>query len=404
MVPDYRDQLVTHLEAVGLHAQARLFSQPNILADRVQWYTDLPGTIHVAAALPPHRRAEIAASLLALMQALDAETARLRANRATSDQALGALLEVALQDVVLADVHFVTAMSKAALEGTEPLTGEITAAAWGLTRTEGQPPLPDLLGDLQRLATPRPVATPPPPVPAMPSPPATPISRPRWPWWWLPLALLLLLLAAGLVWFIPRLAGAIAGLPPPTACAEPPPAEAADLQDEELRLRARIAELEQRLAGHALQCRVEEAQRPPPTPPAPPPAPQPRAELPKDRWEQRDLSMLEGCWRNITSMRTIDMKTRVVNEVRDWKLCFDRSGHGQQTVSWGDGDVCQGSLRASFAEGGKLTLTDAEHCTGPGKGLVLGQTECRRDSDFEATCLRRDLEGGRGKQTGRFRR
>jgi hypothetical protein len=97
------------------------------------------------------------------------------------------------------------------------------------------------------------------------------------------LAAALLLLAAVLAWFLPDLmrhAVALARLPTPPVCALPPAPDGGllSLQEDEVRLRARIAELERDYAGRVQQCRIAAIPRPVPQT-TPPPAPPQRSEI-----------------------------------------------------------------------------------------------------------------------------
>ena len=215
----------------------------------------------------------------------------------------------------------------------------------------------------------------------------------------------LLALAAGLL--LPVLGGAL--LAPPQACMAAPGQR--DLLAEQNRAATRGDELKQLLAVLAeeigrrqLQCPIRSA--PPPPLPAPRPQPQPHADLPQDRWDQHDLAMLEGCWRSTTPMSTQEEATGRVRQVTRWRLCFDRAGHGRQSISWSDSRSRQGSMRAAFADNSKLKLTDTERCNGTGVVLRMGRFECERISDNEANCTRTDVEGpaAGGQQYGRFMR
>lgn len=189
--------------------------------------------------------------------------------------------------------------------------------------------------------------------------------------------------------------------------------EAAERGQELKRL---LSSLDNEIGDRQLQCPIRRAPsrpvpapRPAPTPlptPAPTPAPPQHAELPQDRWDKHDLSLLEGCWTNTTPMNTVDEATRHTHHVKSWKLCFDRSGHGQQTILWEDGSQCKGPLAAKFTDDNQLTLTDTERCALPHSFLYRGQSQCRRESDVEAQCDRVDLEGfARGShQQGNFHR
>ena len=94
----------------------------------------------------------------------------------------------------------------------------------------------------------------------------------------------MLLLAAILAWFLPdimRHAVAFARLPAAPMCELPPAPDGGllQLQEEEIRLRARLAELERAYAGRVQQCRIAAIPRPQPQAAPPPPPPQQRSEI-----------------------------------------------------------------------------------------------------------------------------
>lgn len=114
--------------------------------------------------------------------------------------------------------------------------------------------------------------------------------------------------------------------------------------------------------------------------------------------------MLEGCWNRISNMRVHDIATDQSRSVASWRICFDRNGRGNQTITLTDGRQCRGPLDARFA--GARVQMEAARCTGS-FNFVRGTQDCTRLSDAEATCIGRDLEGpnaGRGESESRFRR
>lgn len=124
--------------------------------------------------------------------------------------------------------------------------------------------------------------------------------------------------------------------------------------------------------------------------PPPPPAP-----LPAERWEKKDLGMLEGCWqlgRDTTTTRTIARGTERCT-VKAGKLCFgaDGSGSREMTMECPTGGTvrCAAPIKAQFGGGSTLGTTQPEvKCEpastvwhGPQNGLT-----CRRRSDTLASC------------------
>lgn len=200
-------------------------------------------------------------------------------------------------------------------------------------------------------------------------------------------------------------------VPVPSACRVAPgqlAAMGAQLREEGRgeELRTLLASLTDEIGRRQLQCPIRTVPAPPaPQPPAPPPAPPPRAALPQDQWDQHDLTMLNGCWRLITSLHITDERTGRVTGVRSQRMCFNADGHGTQTTLLEDGRSCTGPLRATF-NGAILRVADPEPCTGPGLRVSRSDRVCRRTSDDEAECHGRNLEGALegGTFDGRFRR
>ena len=269
---DYRAQVVQHLAGRGMARHAGLFAEANVLADSIQWFTALDGAIAHLDDLPPERRAEALALFQKLVEEVEQEAARLRDDRNDSARVLGNLLATALEGAALADLRLV---------GGEPVL-----AGWGLRAVENAAPLPDLKGQLVRAAVIPRAPPPPPPVepPPPPPPPPAPEEPTRWPLRLLGLAALLLLFAAVLAWFLPdlmRQASALVRLPAAPVCELPaaPDGGLLRLQEEEIRLRARISELERSYAGRIQQCRIAAVPQPRPEAAPPPPPPQQRSEI-----------------------------------------------------------------------------------------------------------------------------
>ena len=218
-------------------------------------------------------------------------------------------------------------------------------------------------------------------------------------------ALALFALAAGLL--LPLLAPWVMGSP--AACSVPPGQLALlfEQQQQSQRadgLRSLLASLNGEQGRAQLQCPLRQA--PPPRAALPQRSEMPRQDLPQDRWDRRDLSMLDGCWRKYSNMRTVDLETGQFYGVREWRLCFDQQGGGSQSIIYDDGQKCTNPLRAEFAANGQLQLKDTSRCQG-GRGLMRQRSLCRRISDTEAECQMSDDEGpnaNKGSSHGKFRR
>lgn len=159
-------------------------------------------------------------------------------------------------------------------------------------------------------------------------------------------------------------------------------------------LKLALAQLNVSRGEQALNCPIPRVQPPPPP------------DLPEDRWNSHDLGMLQGCWVNTTVLHLKREPTGQVLTVKNWVFCFDGHGHGRQAITLTDGDHCQNNLDASFNHDNTLRMVDVGRCPFRGGPLRHGQMTCHRDSDTDASCDRRDLDGpARGiDQPGGFHR
>ncbi len=234
-------------------------------------------------------------------------------------------------------------------------------------------------------------------------------AKPKQPWLaYATLACLALL--AGLL--LPRAAPWL--VPAPAACAVPPGQLAA--LDAQLRedargqeLRTLLATLTDEVGRKQLLCPLPTvaappapppvlvppppAPPPPPPPPAPPPPPPPRAALPQDRWADKDLSLLAGCWSLVTSLTASQNNDPSRHTpVQAWQMCFGATGQGHQTIKLADGRQCAGPLSAAF-QGDRLVVNEPEQCTGPSLTMNKSNRICRRQNDAQALCTGTMLVG-----------
>ncbi len=220
-------------------------------------------------------------------------------------------------------------------------------------------------------------------------------------------------------------------------CVTPDPTLAADLaraRSEETDLRKALVDIQDRLSQKRSECRplpVVQAVAPPPPPtptpaplPAPPPPrvnpppappqvqPQPPAPvppappaLPKDRWEKKDIGLMEGCWTLVSSLRIVDHPSGAVNPVASWVMCFDKNGVGNQQVRLPNGRTCHGPLNVTFEANGKLRI-DSDGDTPCTNNFRLNRivNDCERVSDTEASCLGHEPAGPGHEIHSRFRR
>jgi hypothetical protein len=132
-----------------------------------------------------------------------------------------------------------------------------------------------------------------------------------------------------------------------------------------------------------------------------PPSPPPHADLPKQRWEQRDLSVLEGCWTlgkeyqvQTYNMFNMPMETGVTRAAR---LCLDQSGHGHESdiSDFPSGRVtCDAPVTARFGSGGNLSIQRPRvTCNPPRMTWMSAQLNCTRHDDATAVCTETNEHG-----------
>ncbi|CAI3922200.1 unnamed protein product [Commensalibacter communis] len=135
----------------------------------------------------------------------------------------------------------------------------------------------------------------------------------------------------------------------------------------------------------------------------PQPKPEKKADLPKDAWDKKDKSMLNGCWHLTTHLELYEQRLfRMSHQpVTNWTLCFNSSGGaGRQVLTRKDGGTCTGPLNVQF-QGNQLVLNQPTDCQGAFH-LIPGRNVCTRINDKEANCTYIDAEGHRS--TGTFKR
>jgi hypothetical protein len=217
------------------------------------------------------------------------------------------------------------------------------------------------------------------------------------------LLLLLTLLIAS--WFLRACAPVdpsmtLTALETPAAPAPPPPidptlalkASLDDAADDEKKLKIELAALQADLRNKVAQCKPVEPPKPPPPPVAKAPPPPP---LPADRWAQKDLGMLQGCWRlgRDTQGNMGGGSRSEMCAVKAGRICFGANGSGERqstAVCPRTGTVtCTAPITARFGNDSSLGTTQpAVGCsltgtswTGPPNSLT-----CRRVSDVLAIC------------------
>lgn len=125
----------------------------------------------------------------------------------------------------------------------------------------------------------------------------------------------------------------------------------------------------------------------PPAEDAPSPAAEPPS-LDAERWEEQDISILEGCWQLDSNYTTVNVESGERRSVTDWQLCLDSNGTGEQTMVYEDGTACRGPAQGSFDPGGQLILTDTARIQCDDGAFIYERvTTCERAADGTASCV-----------------
>jgi hypothetical protein len=233
-----------------------------------------------------------------------------------------------------------------------------------------------------------------------------------WPRWLAALLMGLLLILALLIasWFLracapvePTTSLTMRETPAPPAPEAPPdhtPILKASLDAAEAdsrKLSAELAALEADIRNKMAQCKPIEPPKPvePPKPPPVAKAPPPPPPLPADRWAQKDLGMLQGCWRlGQDTQGSIGMGGRSeMCAVKAGRICFGANGSGERrstAVCPATGTItCAAPITARFGNDNTLGTTQPAVRCNPGQAAWTGppnSLSCRRVSDTLAVC------------------
>ena len=175
-----------------------------------------------------------------------------------------------------------------------------------------------------------------------------------------------------------------------------------DLRAENAALSGEIAALEREIGQ--IQCVTQyfEPELPPPPPPPPEPVPEPEPAPPPeppiarnegvdpDRFRERDIAVLEGCWALDSEFRTRDVRTGRVTFYNQWNMCFDANGNGREQMRATNGVTCNGPVRGNFSGGGSLVITEPGNlrCSN-GSEIFRRVTSCQVNPNGTASCVSR---------------
>lgn len=167
-------------------------------------------------------------------------------------------------------------------------------------------------------------------------------------------------------------------------------------------LETRIAYLEHQLGG--LICKAD----PPPPPPPPPPPKPPKPPKPKtpsglapDAFDDRDISVMEGCWQLSSNYAVREINTGQITRFKYWRICFDRNGNGTEVMRSTSGVRCEGRIKGRIPGNGKLTMREPGNlqCDN-GSSIFRRDITCTIDKRGNAQCDTYQPEtGGRSAAT-----
>jgi hypothetical protein len=190
--------------------------------------------------------------------------------------------------------------------------------------------------------------------------------------------------------------------PPPPP--DPTPALKAsldDLQLDEKKFSAELAALQADVRNKVAQCKPVEPPKPPPppvakAPPPPPPVAKAPPPLPADRWAQKDLGILQGCWRlgrDTQGNMGVGGGRSETCAVKAGRICFQGDGRGERQSSAicpGTGTIhCAAPITARFGNDNTLGTTQPAVRCNPGATGWTGSPNsltCRRVNDALAIC------------------
>ena len=163
----------------------------------------------------------------------------------------------------------------------------------------------------------------------------------------------------------------------------PPPVERSTELESQIERQALLTD---RL--NALQLQLAMLPDCPPPPPPPPPEPPPDPDrLDAEKWQEGDITLLDGCWSLASDLSFEDIDTGEVSDAVSWEMCFDSQGRGHQEIVMSDGATCSEPVTAVFLEDGRLRIEDHGdvHCS-DGFYIFRRSITCNLEPGGEAEC------------------
>lgn len=112
----------------------------------------------------------------------------------------------------------------------------------------------------------------------------------------------------------------------------------------------------------------------------------PTAPLSEEGWNNRDLSMLYGCWSLDSTYRTRDVDSGEIRTYDQWQMCFDTKGEGTEVMRSTDGMVCEGSVKARFSGDGLGLIEPGNLACADGGYIHRRDINCVLATGGKASC------------------
>lgn len=115
-----------------------------------------------------------------------------------------------------------------------------------------------------------------------------------------------------------------------------------------------------------------------------------------EAWENRDVSLLDGCWELDSDLSFLNRVTGEIRAAQTWKMCFDGAGNGTQNLSLDGGGVCTSDqVSAAFDAAGNLVVQDNSDIQCSDSTYIYERIiTCQLADDGTASCVSRQPETG----------
>lgn len=121
----------------------------------------------------------------------------------------------------------------------------------------------------------------------------------------------------------------------------------------------------------------------------------------QDLWQAGDVAALQGCWTRRNQAGDENLMTRIASSeqmipLQKWQICFDRQGHGKESIVWPNGKSCETQANAAFEAPDHVRVM-ANTCMAPGhppQEFLAERFNCSWSRTGELNCPSRAYDGG----------